>query len=62
MPYKLAEEQHPGTVDEKVSCEAASYIWMQEHCTDIRIPHLYGFGFTDGKCVCTCYSLAKLFR
>ncbi|RKU41349.1 hypothetical protein DL546_001171 [Coniochaeta pulveracea] len=48
MPHKLSEEQHPGTVDEKVCCEAASYVWIQEHCTDIRIPRLYGFGLTNG--------------
>ncbi|KAI1758624.1 hypothetical protein GGR53DRAFT_226602 [Hypoxylon sp. FL1150] len=48
MPHKLAEEKYPGTVNEKVSCEVASYVWMQERCTDVRIPHLYAFGFTDG--------------
>lgn len=56
MPHKLAEQQHSGTVDEKLSCEAASYVWMQEHCTDVRIPHLYGFGFTDGSHVRSCCS------
>lgn len=49
MPHKLAEDRYPGTIDEKVSCEAASYVWMQEHCNDIRIPHLYAFGFADGR-------------
>ncbi|KAI0871978.1 hypothetical protein GGS24DRAFT_509268 [Hypoxylon argillaceum] len=47
MPHKLAEEQYPGTIDEKVSCEVASYVWMQERCADVRIPYLYAFGFTD---------------
>ncbi|KAK3324800.1 hypothetical protein B0T19DRAFT_239295 [Cercophora scortea] len=49
MPHKLAEQQHPGTIDEKVSCEAAAYAWMQDYCADIRIPHLYAFGFADGS-------------
>ncbi|KAK3391216.1 hypothetical protein B0H63DRAFT_467496 [Podospora didyma] len=49
MPHKLAEQQHPGTIDEKVSCEAAAYAWMQDFCADIRIPHLYAFGFVDGS-------------
>jgi len=49
MPHKLAEQQHPGTIDEKVSCEAATYAWMQDYCADIRIPHLYAFGFADGS-------------
>ncbi|KAM7212978.1 hypothetical protein V8F06_011632 [Rhypophila decipiens] len=25
-------------------------VWMQEQCPDIRIPYLYGFGFSDGRC------------
>ncbi|KAM4064891.1 aminoglycoside phosphotransferase [Hirsutella rhossiliensis] len=49
MSYKLAESQYPGTVDEKLSCEVATYAWMQENCSDIRIPHLYGFGFSDDR-------------
>ncbi|KAK4146361.1 uncharacterized protein C8A04DRAFT_25871 [Dichotomopilus funicola] len=49
MPHKLAEQHHPGTIDEKVSCEAAVYAWMQAHCTDIRIPYLYAFGFAGGS-------------
>uniref|UniRef100_A0A1Y1L4W5 Uncharacterized protein n=1 Tax=Photinus pyralis TaxID=7054 RepID=A0A1Y1L4W5_PHOPY len=48
MPHKLAEQRYPGTIDEKVGCEVATYIWMQEHCTDIRIPNLYAFGLIDG--------------
>ncbi|KAL2023763.1 hypothetical protein VTK56DRAFT_1477 [Thermocarpiscus australiensis] len=48
LPHKLAENQYPGTIDEKVACEAAAYAWMQEHCVNIRIPHLYAFGFTGG--------------
>ncbi|KAK4096106.1 hypothetical protein N658DRAFT_490200 [Parathielavia hyrcaniae] len=41
MPHKLAEARHPGTVDEKLSCEVGTYVWMQDRCSDIRIPHLY---------------------
>ncbi|QPG95098.1 hypothetical protein C2857_007660 [Epichloe festucae Fl1] len=47
MPHKLAEQQYPGTIDEKVSCEVATYAWMQEHCANIRIPTLYAFGFAN---------------
>ncbi|KAM3513335.1 hypothetical protein MY11210_003019 [Beauveria gryllotalpidicola] len=47
-PHKLAEDRYPGTINEKIGCEAATYVWMQEHCSDIRIPHLYAFGFLDG--------------
>lgn len=60
LPYKLPEQQHPGTIDEKVSCEAAAYAWMQDYCTDIRIPHLYAFGFTDGSQVCVSALLLAL--
>ncbi|CAM1502555.1 Fc.00g045390.m01.CDS01 [Cosmosporella sp. VM-42] len=49
MPHKLAENQYPGTIDEKVSCEVATYVWMQEYCAGIRIPDLYAFGFGDGS-------------
>ncbi|OAF54176.1 hypothetical protein VC83_09550 [Pseudogymnoascus destructans] len=49
MPHKLAESIYPGTVDEKLSCELGAYMWMQDKCPDIRIPHLYGFGFSDSR-------------
>ncbi|KAF5019176.1 hypothetical protein F66182_8826 [Fusarium sp. NRRL 66182] len=49
LPYKLAEAQYPGTVNEKLRCEVGTYTWMQQYCTDIRIPYLYGFGFTDRR-------------
>lgn len=49
MPHKLAEVKYPGTVDEKLSSEVGTYAWMQHQCPDIRIPHLYGFGFSDHR-------------
>ena len=49
MAHKLAEAHNPGSVDEKMSSEVGAYAWMQEHCADIRIPHLYGFGFSDQR-------------
>lgn len=52
LPHRLAEQHHPGTIDEKVSCEVATYVWMQDNCADIRIPYLYAFGFADGSQVC----------
>ncbi|KAK3375531.1 hypothetical protein B0T24DRAFT_202357 [Lasiosphaeria ovina] len=50
MPHRLAEHTYPGTVDEKLGCEVATYAWMQHWCPDVRIPHLYGFGFSDRRC------------
>ncbi|EJT79819.1 hypothetical protein GGTG_04902 [Gaeumannomyces tritici R3-111a-1] len=49
LPYKFPEAQYPGTIDEKVGMEVGAYVWIQENCPDIRIPHLYGFGFSDGR-------------
>ncbi len=49
MPHKLAEARYPGSVDEKLSCEVGTYAWMQNQCPDIRIPRLYGFGFSDQR-------------
>jgi hypothetical protein len=28
MSHKLAEAKHPGTIDEKLSCEVGAYVWM----------------------------------
>lgn len=49
MPHKLAEQIYPGTIDEKLGCEVGAYTWMQDRCPDIRIPHLYGFGFSNSR-------------
>ncbi|OAA55061.1 hypothetical protein SPI_08565 [Niveomyces insectorum RCEF 264] len=48
VPGKCAEAHHPGSVLEKMRCEAAAYVWMQRQCADVRIPYLYGFGLPDG--------------
>ncbi|CZS99684.1 hypothetical protein WAI453_002381 [Rhynchosporium graminicola] len=48
LPYKVGEENSPENVDEKLRCEVASYLWMQENCPDVTIPDLFGFGFPDG--------------
>ena len=49
MPHKLAEVKYPGTVDEKLCSKVGTYAWIQDQCPDIRIPHLYGFGFFDHR-------------
>ncbi|KYK57534.1 hypothetical protein DCS_04545 [Drechmeria coniospora] len=49
IPHKLAEARYPGTIDEKLGCEVGAYIWVQEHCPEIRSPDLFGFGFLDGR-------------
>ncbi|AEO62414.1 uncharacterized protein THITE_2061567 [Thermothielavioides terrestris NRRL 8126] len=49
LPHKLAEARYPGSIDEKLSCEVGAHIWVEEHCPEIRTPHLFGFGFSDGR-------------
>lgn len=51
LPYKLGESTHPGNVDEKIRCEAATFIWVRDHCPDIPIPQLWGFGLVGGLSV-----------
>ena len=53
LPYKIGELKYPGNADEKLRCEAATFIWMQEHCPEISIPQLGGFGFVGGQSVWT---------
>ncbi|KAF2220301.1 hypothetical protein BDZ85DRAFT_275887 [Elsinoe ampelina] len=48
MPHMHAIRHYPDALDDKVNTEAATYMWMQRHCSDIRIPKLYAFAFSDG--------------
>jgi hypothetical protein len=49
MAHMLAEAVYPGTVDEKMSCEVATYAYIQDNCPEVPIAHLFGFGFPDGR-------------
>ena len=51
LPYKIGEEYNPGNADEKLRCEAATYIFIQENCPDIPVPKLLGFAFSGNDCV-----------
>ncbi|UNI16386.1 hypothetical protein JDV02_002821 [Purpureocillium takamizusanense] len=42
-----AEPYYPGMVDENVRSEVGAYAWIEENCPTIRIPRLYGFGFSN---------------
>ncbi|OAA71340.1 hypothetical protein ISF_01891 [Cordyceps fumosorosea ARSEF 2679] len=44
MAFRIAEHKYPGSLDEKLRTEVGAYVWIQESCPSIRIPHLYGFG------------------
>lgn len=58
LPHKLAETKYPGSVDEKLGCEVGAYAWVEDCCPEIRAPHLFGFGFQDGRHVCLPLELA----
>jgi hypothetical protein len=51
LPYKLGEKAFAGNAEEKVRSEAATYIWINENCSDIPIPKLRGFGLPGGLSV-----------
>ncbi|KAL9126776.1 MAG: hypothetical protein Q9217_004224 [Psora testacea] len=50
LPYKVGEETFPGNAEEKLRCEAATYIWIQKNCPDVPIPQLLGFAFGGDQC------------
>lgn len=64
LPYKLGEDRYPGNVEEKLRCEVATFIWIQENCPEIPVPRLWGFGFPagggGGQCVGGFESLYQL--
>ncbi|KAK5997833.1 hypothetical protein PT974_00196 [Cladobotryum mycophilum] len=49
LPYKVGEECRPGNVEEKLRCEIATYLWIEQHCPDVPIPRLHAFGLPDGS-------------
>ena len=51
LPYKIGESTCPGNADEKLRCEVATFIWIREHCSNVPIPHLWGFGLVGGQTV-----------
>jgi hypothetical protein len=44
LPYKIEESTCRGNADKKLRCEAATFIWIGDHCPDVPIPYLWGFG------------------
>jgi len=51
LPFNVGEEFSPGSVDEKLRCEAATYIWLRSNCPSIPIPRLLGVGFPGTQSV-----------
>jgi hypothetical protein len=62
LPYKVGESKNPGNSDEKLRCEAATFIWIQENRPSIPIPYLWGFGFAGGRSVSDPSYSPTLFR
>jgi hypothetical protein len=52
LPFRCGEEYGPGNVEEKLRCEAATYIWLQRHCPSIPTPQLLAMGFPGTESVC----------
>lgn len=52
LPYRVGEGFNSGNADEKVLCEAGTYVWLQQNCPDIPIPRLFGYGLSTGQTVC----------
>jgi len=52
LPFRCGEDYSPGNVEEKLRCEAATYIWLQHHRPSIPTPRLLAMGFPDAESVC----------
>jgi hypothetical protein len=48
MNHKFGEQYTPGSVDEKMRAEVATYAWIETNSADIPIPFLHGFGLSSG--------------
>lgn len=58
LPYKIGEDKFPGNAEEKLRSEVATYVWINDHCPDIPIPRLRGFGVPHGLSVSvSCFFL-----
>ncbi|KAL8797996.1 MAG: hypothetical protein Q9182_007044 [Xanthomendoza sp. 2 TL-2023] len=62
LHYKVGEENFPGNAEEKLRCEAATYIWLSKHCPDVPIPRLLGFAFGDTYCFSSLASVPWYIR
>lgn len=49
--HRIGEHTFPGNAEEKIRTETATYLWLQEHCPDMKIPTLYAFRLPDGSSV-----------
>jgi len=52
LPFRCGEDYSPGNVEEKLRCEAATYIWLQRFIPSIPTPRLLAIGFRGAESVC----------
>lgn len=51
VPFSVGETFNPGNMEEKLRCEAATYVWLQRSCPTVPIPDLLGMGFPGTQSV-----------
>jgi hypothetical protein len=62
LPFRCGEEYSPGNVEEKLRCEAATYIWLQQNCPSVPIPRLLAIGLPGAESVGRRFHLLGFFR
>ncbi|PKY04249.1 hypothetical protein P168DRAFT_297150 [Aspergillus campestris IBT 28561] len=62
LPYRVGESFRPGNCDEKVQCKAGAYAWIQNNCSDVPIPKIYGFALSSGETFTRLESLSFISR
>jgi hypothetical protein len=48
FPHMLSGSHTTDKADEKVRCEAATFTWISQNCTQVPVPRLWGFGLPGG--------------
>lgn len=56
LPFNSGEPFSAGNMDEKLRCEAATYIWLGKFCPSVPIPRLLGMGFPGAQSVCGTFT------
>ena len=46
LPFRCGEDYSPGSVDEKLRCEAATYVWLRLCCPSLPTPRLIWHGLS----------------
>lgn len=51
FPHMVGGLRSLDKLDEKIRCEAATYEWIAQNCSQVPIPRLWGFGVPSGLSV-----------